>query len=141
MDALERAAADLELPPIGGEADWLGRLNKVMADLNVQKKAVLSELDGPVEGDGYKVFETRWTKRSYSTAPILSDFGRQGWDLRDLLAAGAVKLAWQWTGLRRAAQEAGVALTVAPHEIEDDGEIISSHVGEVAQTRWKVDGK
>ena len=141
MDALEKAVNSLELPGVGEEADWLGRLNFIMGKLNAHKKAVLSELDGPVSGDSYKVYETRWTKRSYNTAALLSAFADSGLELRDLVAAGAVKLSWQWTALRNVARDGFVGLRIAPHEIEEDGDVDAAHVGEVAQSRWKVDTK
>lgn len=140
MDRLEQAAAELSLPPLGEEADWLGRLNKVIRDLSAMRKTVLDELDGPTAGRDYRVSESRSAKRTYNTARILADFAGEGWALRDLLDADAVRLAWRWTELRRAYEQANVPLTVAHHEVEDLGDVEESPIGEVWKSAYKVEG-
>jgi hypothetical protein len=141
MDILEQATRNLALPKEGEEADWLGRLNKVIRDLNDKKRLVMDELPGPVEGDEYRIVEQNSAKRSYNTAAILHGFQSQGYDLHDLLNMDAVRLSWRWTQLRKAAQMADVELRIAGHEIEDDGDIESPLVGEVWASRMNIEGK
>ena len=131
----------LKLPEEGQEADWLGRLNKVIRDLNDKKRMVLDELPGPVEGSEYRIVEQNSAKRSYNTAAILHGFQSQGYDIKDLLNMDAVRLSWRWTQLRKAAQMADVELRIAGHEIEDDGDIAAPLVGEAWTSRMSIEGK
>ena len=140
MDELERAATDLQLPAVGDEADWLGRLDKVLRKLRDKRKTVLDELDGPTAGEAYRVAENRSASRSYNTAGLLSSFADKGWTLQDLTRADAVRLSWRWTELKRAATQADVTLSVAQHEIGDDGDVDAPLVGEVWKSRYQVEG-
>lgn len=141
MEALETAARNLSLPKEGEEADWLGRISKVISDLNGLKRTVMDELPGPVEGEGYRIVEQNSAKRSYNTAAIVHGFQEKGYDLKDLLNMDAARLTWRWTQLRKAAQMADVELRIAGHEIEDDGDIDSALVGEVWSSRYAIKGK
>ena len=140
MENLEAAAKALQLPT-ENEADWLGRLNKVIRDLSDKKRMVMDELPGPVDGKDYRIVESRSAKRSYNTAGLMASFGAKGWDLPDLLASDAVRLSWRWTELKRVAERADVTLTIAHHEVEDEGEIDSPLIGEVWNSRYNIEGK
>lgn len=139
LEELERAAAELR-PPSEGDADWLGRLDKVIRNLTELKRAVMAELAGPVRGSEYQVTEGRSASRSYNTAAILSAFGARGYELRDLLAVDAVRLSWRWSELKKAAAMANVDLHIAHHEIDDQGEIDGPLVGEVWRSQYRIEG-
>lgn len=130
----------LELPPMGDEADWLGRLDKVIADLRDKRRVVIDELDAPMTGFEYKIEESRSAKRTYNTAAILKQFDSKGWTLHQLLAMDAVRLSWRWTELRKAYQVANLDLTVAAREVSDAGDLDEAPVGEVWSTRYAVKG-
>ena len=137
---LEKAADAVELPT-SNEADWLGRLDKIIRDLNGLKRAVLDELPGPVDGDEYRVVEQRKATRSYNTAAILSRFAEKDVTLRELIGRDAARLNWHWTGLKNASQAEDVNLTIAHHEIEDEGELDGPLVGEVWSSYYRIEGK
>lgn len=140
METLAAAAKTLALPLEGEEADWLGRLSKIIRDLNGLKRAVLDELAGPATGVDYQITESRSAKRSYNTAGLLAVFADQGWDLHDLRRVDAVRLSWRWSELNRAIHQAGVTVTIAPHEVEDEGEVDGAQIGEVWTSRYQVEG-
>ena len=140
LEAMQELAAKLTLPPAGEEADWLGRLDRIMRDLRAKRRTVSDELDGPVTGTEYQVKESRSASRSYNTARILADFAQAGWDLHDLRNHDAVRLSWRWTELQRAYRKANVDLTVAHREVEDEGDIEEPPVGEVWSSRYSVEG-
>ena len=137
---LEKAVDAVELPS-SNEADWLGRLDKIIRDLTQLKRTVMDELPGPVDGNEYRVVEQRKANRSYNTAAILADFDERGIGLRDLLRRDAARLSWHWTGLKRAAESEDVDLTIAHHEIEDEGEMDGPLVGEVWKSYYRIEGK
>lgn len=141
LEDLERAASQLTIPPVGSEADWLGRVNKILRDIGGTRKLVLDELDGPVAGEDYRVVEGRKADRSYNTAALVAAFEAKHWTLRDLMNADAVRLSWRWTELKRAASDADVTLRIAAHEVTDFGDLDEEMIGEVWKTEFKVEGK
>lgn len=141
IDEIGRLVSEMDLPPVGNEADWLGRLDKVMRDLRGKRADVMAELDGPVAGEEYVVTESRAAKRSYNTAAILSQFAAKDWTLHNLLALDAVRLSWRWSELRKAYQQAGVDLTVAAREVVDAGDVDEPPIGEVWSSQYRVEGK
>ena len=141
LEELERAASTLTIPPVGAEADWLGRVNKVLRDLGAVRKLVMDELDGPVAGQDYRVVEGRKAVRSYNSAALLKAFAEKGWELRDLMNADAVRLGWRWTETKRAATDADVTLRIAAHEVTDFGDLEEEMIGEVWRSEFKVEGK
>lgn len=139
IDEIGRLVTEMELPPLGGEADWLGRVDKVIRDLRTKRADVMAELDGPVTGSEYRVSESRSAKRSYNTAAILRQFDEKGWSLHNLMAADAVRLSWRWTELRKAYNLAAVDLTVAAREVTDAGDLDEAPIGEVWETKYAVE--
>lgn len=137
---LEKAVDAVELPS-SNEADWLGRLDKIIRDLSQLKRTVLDELPGPVDGEEYRVVEQRKANRSYNTAAIHQAFASKGLDIFDLIRQDAARLSWHWTGLKRAAESEDVDLTIAHHEIEDEGELGGPLVGEVWTSYYRIEGK
>lgn len=141
MDKLERAAAELKLPPHSHEADWLGRLDRVIRHLRDLRADVIAEMDGPSEGDKYRVTESRRADRSYNTAALLASFAEAGWDTKDVIDSGAAKLTWRWTQLRKALSDAGRPVMVAAREVEDLGDLDEPPIGEVWKSAYRVEGK
>lgn len=140
LTRLEAAAAGLsELPDLGEEADYLGRLDKVIRTLNGHKRAILDELPGPVSGTDYRIAESRYAERSYNTAGLLSRFAGAGRSVADLVRDDVVRLSWQWTKLNRAMADADIDLVVTRREIENTGDIDGPLVGEVWKSRFAIE--
>lgn len=125
--------------PTDSEAvDLAGELAHIISKLSTYKRALLSEVPGPVDGEKYRTVVSRSARRSYNTAAILSAFDN---DLRSLISADAVRLQWRWTQLKDEARKRDVTLVVAHHEIEDEGEVDGPMIGEVWSDQVKVEGK
>jgi hypothetical protein len=143
MDAIERAAEELINRPIPSDeeaVDMAGRLAYVIGKLNAYKRALLAEVSGPVTGSQYRTVTGRKASRSYNTASILSRFDAAGVSLHDLRAADAVRLNWRWSELKKTAYDSGVTLSIAPREIEDDGDVEAPMVGEVWTEDVRIEG-
>lgn len=140
MDTLDQiqALADGLYPT--SDPDELGKLDRAIRTLNAVKRNSLLELEGPVTGTEYRVAEQNKAQRSYNTASLIRSFDNQGWNLNDLLIAGAAKIQWQWTNLRRAAQQANVTLKIAAHEVTDGGDLDEDHIGEVWKSSYRIEG-
>lgn len=139
LDDLRQKVTDLNLPGLGEEADWLGKLDEIIRLLRDHRANVIEELDGPVSGSQYRVVEGRSASRSYNTAAILHAFNYADWSLQDLMAVDAVRLSWRWSELRKAYQMAALPLTVAGREVEDDGDIEAPAIGEVWSSSYRVE--
>lgn len=141
IDEIGRLVNEMDLPPLGVEADWLGHVDKVIKDLRAKRADVVAELEGPVVGSEYQVTESRSARRSYNTASILSAFASKDWTLHNLMAADAVRLSWRWTELKKAYHQAGLELGIAAREVPDDGDVEAPPVGEVWSSTYQVKGK
>lgn len=138
LTRLEAAAAGLEsLPETGEEADYVGRLDKVIRTLQGHRKVIMDELPGPVTGSAYRIAEERYSERSYNGRLIREAFARNGWTLDDLVDLRIVELKWRWSDLRNAFIAQDLGLRVAGHEISEEE---ADHVGEVWKSRYKVEG-
>lgn len=140
MDTLEQiqTLADGLYPT--SDPDELGKLDRIIRTLTAVKRTSMVELEGPVTGTEYRIAEQNKATRSYNTASLVKAFDDKGWNLNDLLIAGAARIQWQWTNLRRAANQADVTLSVASHELEDEGELSDEMVGEVWSSYYKIEG-
>lgn len=135
VHTLEAAATALEREaiPQGGEAaDLLGRVRQVEVRLADYRRAVLAE-ETDAEGEHYAIAVEQKGVRSYNDASILGTVMAAGHDLRDLIAAGAVKLTWKWTALEHFFRKEDLELRIVGHEIENDGDVEAPHVG----SYWK----
>ncbi len=122
------------------DPDELGRIDKIIRDLSLIRKTSLAERQGPVTGSAYRVTEQRKAKRSYNDAAIFASFNDAGWGLQDLLDAGAARISWQWTNLKRAAYSANVEMLISPFQIESLGDIDAAQVGEAWSSSYKIEG-
>ena len=138
LTRLEVAASQLEaLPAEGEEADYIGRLDKVIRTLQGHRRQIIDELPGPVTGREYRIVEERSAKRSYNTRRLFDVFAREGHNIADLIDRDVVRVDWQWTKLRNLAIAEDIGLRIAGHELTDDE---ADHVGEVWRTPYKVEG-
>ena len=120
--------------------DEVGELGALIKKLTAIKRALMSELPGPVRGDKYQLTEINEAKRTYNSAVILKSFAENEWTLQDLIRADAVRLTWRWSQLNRAVRDARVMVTIAQREIDDDGDLDGPMVGEVWKTKQEVRG-
>ena len=106
-------------PPAEHEVpDVVGDFDRAVAMIRDAKSGLMAEVTTEVDGDRYRVTFGRRAERSYNTSGLLAAFG--GFDhLPDLVAAGAVRLDWQWSALRKHAYTEGVDLRLAAREIDD----------------------
>lgn len=141
LTRLEAAAAGLEsLPEDSETADYIGRLDKVIRTLQGHRKTIMDELPGPVSGSEYRITEQRWADRSYNTAGLLSKFADRGLGINHLVKLRAVELKWRWTEVKNLLYTSDIDLSIAPREIEDDGEVDGPLVGETWKSRYTVEG-
>lgn len=144
LTRLEAATVGLDLPAEGQEADYIGRLDKVIRSLQGHRKTIMDELPGPVSGKAYRIVEERYSERSYNTQRLFGAFMEAGVGYNDfgnliqeLMARDVIRLSWQWTKMRNLAIKEDIGLRIAGHEVES-GE--ADHVGEVWKSRYKVEG-
>jgi hypothetical protein len=133
---LDHLPDDSELPDVVADLDdSIARLKKL-------KEMLLSEAPGPIDGVDHRLAYTSKTDRSYNDSRLLADFAKALYPrrkdpltptLRTLLDEGAIRLNWQWTRTRQAADRHGVTLTIAPREIGDGDP--TAHIGEVTKAR------
>ena len=154
LDPLKDALDDLHVvvgkltrtpvPTGGAAADAFGAVRRAEVDLADWRRGLLSEQDEPAEGIGYKIVEERKAARSFAVSPIMksvmdAEGTLDGYRvLRELLAEGAVRLSWQWTALSKFFAKRGITMSIANHEIEDEGVADAPHVGQVWRSSWRV---
>lgn len=124
--------------PTGDQiADLLGQTRSVEVLLAEWRRTLTAEQDEPAVGTHYRTEVVRKAVRSYSTAPILAAVAERDpkggifGALMRLRSEGAVKLSWSWTKLQRFLAANDIELTIANHEIDDDGDTDGPMVGQV----------
>lgn len=131
----------LPAPPDTEIADVLGEVRHLETMLGDWRRSLLVETP-KVEGDNYKVEETRKATRSYNTAGILiaAAHGRPlDETILELRDQDVVRLQWQWSKLNRYFADHRLELRVAKgFEIPDDGNLDGPHVGEVWETTTRL---
>lgn len=141
--ALYQAVQQVERMPVPTEEipDTVGHLRNLEQRLADLRRRHLSELEGPAEGQSYRVVEERAAKRTYNDSAILAATGAAGMGIPDLVRAGVVRLGWQWTKLQHLFQKADIQLRIEGHEIENTGDVDGPHVGVVWETRQRIEGR
>ena len=120
--------------------DIIGTLDAAIRRLRDMRNGLMTETPAGVAGAAWRTVEARSAKRSYSDTAILSTLmDRHGGMIDALhaaLASGALRLSWQWSGLRKLFAADDLPLVVVPHEIGDGDE---PHVGEMWETSVRVE--
>lgn len=128
----------LKAAPIPDDAvpDLVADLQAAERELASFRRSLIDEAPGPVEGELWKLVETRKADRYYNESALLRDLTPEGGyvpeTLMRLVAKGVVKLSWQWRKLQKEADEQNMTLAIAKHEVADGDE---AHVGEVWSTK------
>jgi hypothetical protein len=139
---LDHLPDDSELP------DVLGDIDRSLDRLKDLRKMLLSEAPGPIEGVEYRLKQYSSASRSYNDSRLLADFAKAIYPrrkqpladtLRTLIDEGAIRINWQWTATRRAAERHNVTLAITPREIGDGDP--DAHIGEVWTTYLKPEPK
>lgn len=89
-----------------------------------------------VQGTRYELVPKYKTVRSYNTPAILTSIaaatgGSPTDALMNAIGAGAARLTWAWTPLKRYLKDVDAAMTVVAHEVADHSGLDEGMVGEV----------
>lgn len=144
---LEKITDRITRIPVPDETipDLAGRIRRVEVDLGDYRRALLSEVSEPMEGDNYRIEVGRKADRTYNTARLLAAFSEAwGTDLagtvRRLVTSQVVSLRWSWSRLEKELAVAQIGLSKAYQEIDDD-DLDGPMVGEVWKTDTRLVGK
>ena len=145
IDRLEEYCHRLReaIVPEDETADAVGHVAAVERRLADWRKGMLAEA-APSEGREYEIVEHRYCDRTYNTGRLLDDLsGLSGYSvtetLRQLVAAGVVKVDWRWTELKRYCERNQFQPLKAFGPVEGD-DLDAPHYGEAWKSRLSVEG-
>jgi hypothetical protein len=135
----------LDAPTEASLVDLAGTLKRLEQHFGSERRLIESEIPadpgpGTVEAQGAITTATagRSATRTYNLYAIIADAQAAGLTIYDLIDEDALRVAGQWSNLKRVFHAADLTLRIAPHEVANTSEPDEEsgkppHVGEV----WK----
>lgn len=143
IESWPKRAKELILGADGEEAlvDVLGQLNSAERGIGDERRRAAGEVVHGTSGERWAFEQGRRAVRSFNNSSLLSKFMEafesDPWHtLKQLIAADALRVSWQYTNLTRVAEKAGVQLSETNVAVADGDEHDIGAVWQDASPRY-----
>lgn len=119
----------------GDVADLLGEIRHLETLLGQWRRGLMAETESAA-GDNFEIVTRRKAARTFNLSRIIADLSEASGlstfhTLMEMKQRDALRMTVRWTDLKKIFELYNIAMTVAPREIEDDGDLEAPHVGEL----------